>query len=80
MDRPGVAAVLSFILPGAGQIYNGKVLRGIVWLIVAVGIWLGSGGWLGWACHLASSYTAYAWARDHADEQRPAASGESTSD
>jgi TM2 domain-containing membrane protein YozV len=32
----GVAALLSFIIPGAGQMYRGKVLAGIVWLI-AVG-------------------------------------------
>jgi TM2 domain-containing membrane protein YozV len=31
---PGVAAVLSFFIPGVGQIYKGQVLNGIVWLIV----------------------------------------------
>jgi TM2 domain-containing membrane protein YozV len=29
--------VLSLILPGAGQIYNGDYLRGVVWLIVTPG-------------------------------------------
>jgi TM2 domain-containing membrane protein YozV len=65
MDRPGTAALLSFIIPGAGQIYNGKFLRGIVWLIVTPGLWLGTGGFLGWVCHLVSSYMAYQWAKDH---------------
>lgn len=28
---PGLAMVLSFLLPGLGQLYGGKVLRGLVW-------------------------------------------------
>ncbi|RLB36834.1 MAG: hypothetical protein DRH30_14260 [Deltaproteobacteria bacterium] len=60
MDRPGTAAVLSFIIPGLG-----KVLRGIIWLIITPGLWIGSGGFLGWVCHLVSSYMAYEWARDN---------------
>jgi hypothetical protein len=28
---PGVAAVLSLIIPGAGQLYKGQVLNGLVW-------------------------------------------------
>lgn len=65
MNRPGIAAILSFILPGAGQIYNGKFLRGIVWLIITPGLWLGTGGFFGWVCHLVSSYMAYQWAKDN---------------
>jgi TM2 domain-containing membrane protein YozV len=57
--NPGMAAVLSVILPGVGQIYNGDFLRGIFWLIVTPGLWLGSGGTLGWVCHVIASYTAY---------------------
>jgi uncharacterized OB-fold protein len=30
---PGVAAVLSFFIPGAGQIYRGKIAKGLVWLV-----------------------------------------------
>jgi len=63
MSRPGTAAVLSLIIPGVGQIYNGKFLRGIFWLIVTPGFWIGSGGTLGWICHLISAYTAYRFAR-----------------
>lgn len=66
MSKPGVAAVLSLIVPGVGQFYNGKFLRGIFWLIVTPGLWIGSGGFLGWICHIASAYTAYDWAREHA--------------
>ena len=62
MTRPGKAAVLSLLIPGVGQIYNGKFLRGIFWLIVTPGLWIGSGGTLGWICHLISAYTAYRFA------------------
>jgi TM2 domain-containing membrane protein YozV len=30
------AAVLSLVIPGAGQIYKGKTLAGIVWLVCTV--------------------------------------------
>jgi TM2 domain-containing membrane protein YozV len=58
-NRPGLAAVLSLILPGVGQIYNGDFLRGIFWLIITPGMWLGSGGMLGWVCHIIAAYTAH---------------------
>jgi TM2 domain-containing membrane protein YozV len=32
--NPGVAALLSLIIPGAGQIYKGQILNGLVWLFV----------------------------------------------
>ena len=59
MSRAGTAAVLSLVVPGVGQIYNGDFLRGIFWLIVTPGFWIGSGGLLGWVCHLIAAYTAY---------------------
>jgi TM2 domain-containing membrane protein YozV len=30
---PGLAAVLSFIVPGLGQLYKGQILNGIVWFV-----------------------------------------------
>ena len=65
MKNPGTAAVLSFILPGVGQVYNGCFVRGLVWLIITPGLWLGTGGMLRWVCHLISAYTAYSYARGH---------------
>jgi TM2 domain-containing membrane protein YozV len=56
---PGLAAVLSLLIPGVGQIYNGDFLRGIFWLIVTPGLWIGSGGVLGWICHVIAAYTAH---------------------
>jgi TM2 domain-containing membrane protein YozV len=63
LPNPGVSAVLSFFVPGVGQIYNGAFLRGIFWLIVTPGLWIGSGGTLGWICHFIAAYTAYSYAK-----------------
>ena len=65
MRNPGAAALLSFLVPGLGQIYNGKILRGIFWLIVTPGLWIGSGGLLGWICHIIAAYTAFSYAEEH---------------
>jgi TM2 domain-containing membrane protein YozV len=63
LSPAGIAAIFSFILPGTGQLYNGKFLRAIFWFIVTPGLWIGSGGTLGWIFHIISSYTAYNWAK-----------------
>jgi TM2 domain-containing membrane protein YozV len=63
--NPGTAAVLSFIIPGAGQIYNGTFLRALFWLVITPGFWLGSGGILGWVAHVLAAYTAHGYARRH---------------
>ena len=61
--NPGTAAVLSFVVPGVGQIYNGDWLRAIFWLIITPGFWLGTGGMLGWICHVIAAITAHSRAR-----------------
>ncbi|MGE0394319.1 MAG: DUF5683 domain-containing protein, partial [Vicinamibacterales bacterium] len=40
--NPGIAAVLSLVLPGAGQVYNGDFLRAIVWFVITPGLWIGT--------------------------------------
>ena len=65
MKNPGTAAVLSLVIPGVGQIYNGAILRGVFWLIVTPGLWIGSGGFLGWICHVWSAASAYSYAKKH---------------
>ncbi len=69
MSRPGIAAVLSFFIPGLGQIYNGDILRGLFWLILTPGFWLGTGGLLGWVCHIISAATAHNRAEDKEKEK-----------
>lgn len=62
---PGLAAVLSLVVPGVGQIYNGDFVRGIFWLIVTPGFWLGTGGLFGWICHVIAAWTAHRRAHGH---------------
>jgi TM2 domain-containing membrane protein YozV len=59
LKDPGLAAVLSLLVPGIGQFYNGEFLRGLFWLIITPGFWIGTGGLLGWVCHVISAITAY---------------------
>jgi TM2 domain-containing membrane protein YozV len=63
MTKPEKAGLLSLIIPGVGQLYNGKILRGIFWLIITPGFWIGTGGLLGWVCHFIAAYTAYSYAK-----------------
>ncbi len=59
MNQSGIAAVLSFLIPGLGQIYNGDFLRAIFWFVVSATVWLVTLGMFGWVCHLVAAYTAY---------------------
>ncbi len=63
LPDPGLAAVLSFVIPGLGQLYEGRFWRALFWFIVTPGLWIGSGGTLGWICHLVAAYTAYSYAQ-----------------
>lgn len=69
MRNPTLAAVLSLVIPGVGQLYNGRILAGILWLIALVtiipGFWIGTGGILGLTCHIIAAYTAYSYAKGH---------------
>ena len=65
MRDPGIAAVLSFLLPGVGQLYNGQLVWAIVWFIITPGLWIGTGGLLGWVCHVIAAAAAYSYAKGH---------------
>jgi len=47
MRDPFLAGILSLIIPGVGQIYNGRILAGILWLILTPGFWIGMMLYLG---------------------------------
>lgn len=65
MRDPGLAAILSFFIPGMGQLYNGKWGRALCWFIFTPGLWLGTGGLLGWVAHIVSAVTAHNYAQRH---------------
>ena len=65
MRDPFIAGLLSLLVPGLGQIYNGRVLIGLLWLIVTGASWIGSAGTMGWIVHIISAYCAYSYAKDH---------------
>jgi TM2 domain-containing membrane protein YozV len=65
MRDPFLAGFLSFLVPGVGQLYNGRILAGILWLLVTPGFWIGSGGAIGWICHIVSAYCAYIYAKEN---------------
>lgn len=65
MRDPALAGILSLLIPGIGQLYNGKILRAIFWLIITPGLWIGTGGMFGWVCHVISAWTAYSYAKGH---------------
>lgn len=65
MRDPFLAGLLSFIVPGVGQLYNGQILAGILWLILTPGFWIGTGGLLGWLCHVIAAWAAYSYASRH---------------
>ena len=65
MREPVLAGLLSFLLPGLGQIYNGQLISGIIWLILTGVSWIGSAGTLGWIVHIICAYFAYTYAKEH---------------
>jgi TM2 domain-containing membrane protein YozV len=68
IKHPGHAALLSFLIPGVGQLYNGHFFRALFWLIVTPGLWIGTGGLLGWVCHIVAAYTAHKKAEEINDD------------
>jgi len=65
MRDPLIAGILSFLIPGFGQIYNGQILWGILWLVLTGISWIGTAGLLGWVTHFIAAYFAYNYAKEH---------------
>jgi len=55
-----VAAVLSFFLPGLGQIYNGQIGIGILMMILTIGLYFIV---IGFFVHIGLIYDAYSYAK-----------------
>jgi TM2 domain-containing membrane protein YozV len=67
MSKPGIAAVLSFVVPGLGQAYNGDFFRAFVWFALAilcgVTILIGSMGIPSLIFHSLCAWAAYSRAQ-----------------
>lgn len=63
IPSPGLAAVLSALVPGLGHVYSGRLGAGLIWFLAA-----GFGYWAilvpGFLIHVASVYFAYQAAKD----------------
>lgn len=59
VKNPGLSGTLSLFLPGAGQVYNGRFIWAIFWFIFTPGLWIGTGGLLGWIMHIGSAWQAW---------------------
>ncbi len=63
VPSPGVAAVLSFFVPGLGHVYAGRLGAGLLWFLAAA-----FGYWAilvpGFLIHALSVYYAYKAAKD----------------
>lgn len=65
MREPWLAGLLSLLVPGVGQIYNGRIVIGIIWLILTGVSWIGTAGTFGWGVHLIAAWCAYSYAKKH---------------
>ena len=65
MRDPFLAGLLSFVIPGLGQLYNGQIIAGILWLVLTGVSWIGTAGLLGWVCHIIAAWMAYNYAKRH---------------
>ena len=65
MREPWIAGILSLLIPGLGQIYNGRIIVGVLWLVLTGFSWIGSAGMLGWVVHLIAAWCAYSFAKDN---------------
>jgi TM2 domain-containing membrane protein YozV len=56
-----IAALASLILPGLGQLAQGRILSALLQLVFSGVLWLISFGWLGWLGHLLAALDAALW-------------------
>jgi len=72
-----LAAIASFLIPGLGQLVQGRALRGLLMFVLTGVLWIitfGLGGWLGnlWACYDAAVWKGPKGARQHSPRLRRA--------
>jgi TM2 domain-containing membrane protein YozV len=56
-----IAALASLVLPGLGQLAQGRILSALLQLVFSGILWLLSFGWLGWLGHILAALDAALW-------------------
>jgi TM2 domain-containing membrane protein YozV len=56
-----LAALASFIIPGLGQLAQGRLLAALLWALFAGVLWVVTLGMLGWVAHVLSAAEAALW-------------------
>jgi len=56
-----LAAFASLLIPGLGQLLQGRLLMGVLFFVVAGIVWFISLGTLGWIIHLFACLNAALW-------------------
>jgi hypothetical protein len=56
-----IAALASLVLPGLGQLAQGRILSALLQLVFSGVLWLISFGWLGWLGHILAALDAALW-------------------
>ena len=56
-----IAAICSVIVPGFGQLTQGRLLKALWHFALGCAVWLVSFGTMGWVMHLWSAYEAATW-------------------
>ncbi|MFA6965891.1 GYF domain-containing protein [Bosea sp. (in: a-proteobacteria)] len=55
---PGLALLLSFFIPGLGQMYNGQIGKGIGMLLLCIVLWMVLLGWVIWIWAMIDAYSS----------------------
>ncbi len=59
-----IAALASFIIPGLGQLIQGRVLAALIHFVLSGVIWVLTLGYGGWIMHIVSAIGAARWKPD----------------
>lgn len=58
-----IAAICSLLIPGLGQLVQGRFLAAVFWFVLASIVWFVTFGFLGWIVHVIACVEAARWQR-----------------
>jgi len=60
-----IAAICSLLIPGVGQLVQGRWLAALVWFVASLVVWAVTFGFLGWVVHILACIEAARWHPRH---------------